>query len=788
MIIDQLFTRPLFEESPMASPEQLAYNKLRAQYDGYQAMTSGGGNTAVSRDPAHAAKLATVPAELARMAAALKAKGIDAEAQYDALSGPKAAPVDANQAYGDLSENKSDPITQFASNAHEEWRRNFDPTGTKPRIKKNSDGTEGDINVPFEKLHPDWKKENLAAAHAAHHAVKHFGRGMEKAAEHVHNEWMKRNPKGDWNAAQHVPYEQLPDDEKEKDRVHVRTMMKLLGHNPEQNIDEASAANDYFTRRKSEEDRIAGVKAPAKNKKNPANTDYAKKRKQQDVEESFGRRPDHGREERHDLDPTDWYIVKDGKMFAASIYPRQVQQAIAQGFSRTKQEARAKASSEGVAEGSNDTIYPNAEVIKSKNGKPVGEIYQDGNSWGCFHYKADRGYDFIDSREDAIEALKDLHQETGRSRPDYTIKGVAEAFPNPGSGSTGSSKEDKRIAAALRKKHIPTTPNDKKEKGVAEGSESPEKEIERLKLRQDAEHGHAPLRRQAATQARIRELEKQIKGKQGVAEATGDERFDSMMGQITGGAGARQGVDSLNRSLAARTGSNPETALAKWGQEFIQWLEKICRNISRQDVDKVSRFEKLGTFDDGGETMAHWLIEVAKKSNTSGITLADMQEFSSEFNAHGMWAWHQFPVAWAQNEWQDYKDQWTGPDGYIANLGQGVAEGFNEYAGSDDEEARMYDAGEFGDDYRDETDEARMSAAQRLSTAWDRQRAKSDASLRRTPSSIPKTVDKERMIRDIATSDASPEHKKVAIDAVMKTMSESRVKRQQLLAQMLNSH
>jgi hypothetical protein len=81
---------------------------------------------------------------------------------------------------------------------------------------------------------------------------------------------------------------------------------------------------------------------------------------------------------------------------------------------------------EGLAEGSNDTIYPNAEVIKSKNGKPVGEIYQDGNSWGAFHYRADRGYDFIDSREEAIEALKDLHQETGRSRPDYTIKGVAE--------------------------------------------------------------------------------------------------------------------------------------------------------------------------------------------------------------------------------------------------------------------------------------------------------------------------------------------------------------------------
>jgi hypothetical protein len=48
-------------------------------------------------------------------------------------------------------------------------------------------------------------------------------------------------------------------------------------------------------------------------------------------------------------------------------------------------------------------------------------------------------------------------------------------------------------------------------------------------------------------------------------------------------------------------------------------------------------------------------------------------------------------------------------------------------------------------------------------------------------------VDKERIIRDIATSNASPEHKKVAIDAVMKTMSESRAGRRALMATMLNS-
>jgi hypothetical protein len=83
-------------------------------------------------------------------------------------------------------------------------------------------------------------------------------------------------------------------------------------------------------------------------------------------------------------------------------------------------------SNESVAEDLNDTVYPNAEVIKSRNGKPVGEIYQDGNSWGCFHYKADTGYDMFDSREDAIQELKNLHNENMGKGSDYTIKGYAE--------------------------------------------------------------------------------------------------------------------------------------------------------------------------------------------------------------------------------------------------------------------------------------------------------------------------------------------------------------------------
>jgi hypothetical protein len=118
-------------------------------------------------------------------------------------------------------------VMRFAAKAHDAWRKNFDSTGKKERVKKNSDGTEGNINVPFHKLHPDWQKENIAAGHAALAAVKKHPRDIEKAAEHVHKEWMKRNPKADYNADQHKPYADLPEDEKEKDRVHVRTMAKL---------------------------------------------------------------------------------------------------------------------------------------------------------------------------------------------------------------------------------------------------------------------------------------------------------------------------------------------------------------------------------------------------------------------------------------------------------------------------------------------------------------------------------------------------------------------------------
>jgi CO/xanthine dehydrogenase Mo-binding subunit len=121
-------------------------------------------------------------------------------------------------------------ITQFASSAHEEWRRSLPPNERNvPRERSKNGGPKADINVPFDQLHPTAQQENLAAGQAAAEAVSKFPNNVEQAAEYIHIEWMKRNPQDDYNAAQHKSYDELPEIEKEKDRVHVRTMMKLMG-------------------------------------------------------------------------------------------------------------------------------------------------------------------------------------------------------------------------------------------------------------------------------------------------------------------------------------------------------------------------------------------------------------------------------------------------------------------------------------------------------------------------------------------------------------------------------
>jgi hypothetical protein len=54
------------------------------------------------------------------------------------------------------------------------------------------------------------------------------GSELESLSDEVHEAWMKRNPKADYNLEQHVPYERLSEEEKQKDREHVLMAIRLL--------------------------------------------------------------------------------------------------------------------------------------------------------------------------------------------------------------------------------------------------------------------------------------------------------------------------------------------------------------------------------------------------------------------------------------------------------------------------------------------------------------------------------------------------------------------------------
>jgi hypothetical protein len=104
------FLRVVNEGAPVAqqqSPEQIAYNQLRAQIDSYDSLSANapGQNTYSDVSPEVTANMDKMRAKLAQMAAALKAKGIDAAAEYDApdASVPAAAPVDLSK-YNESSE------------------------------------------------------------------------------------------------------------------------------------------------------------------------------------------------------------------------------------------------------------------------------------------------------------------------------------------------------------------------------------------------------------------------------------------------------------------------------------------------------------------------------------------------------------------------------------------------------------------------------------------------------------------------------------------------------------
>ena len=138
---------------------------------------------------------------------------------------------------------KESAIIKLGSLLHEEWRQPRYREITKdyePRIKKTKDSawmqahggaTEVDIaNTPYEDLPSEWQGENKSSAEVAVTEVVNALYGgvgslnesfIETASSTLHDKWLERN--GSWAPPeQKLPYSELSEEEKEKDRVIIR--------------------------------------------------------------------------------------------------------------------------------------------------------------------------------------------------------------------------------------------------------------------------------------------------------------------------------------------------------------------------------------------------------------------------------------------------------------------------------------------------------------------------------------------------------------------------------------
>ena len=134
----------------------------------------------------------------------------------------------------------------LASTLHESWRVNrLLPTGAyDPRVKTTIDTAwisthqtdQVDIaNTAFADLPGDWQEENMAAAIVAmNEVISAYEQGtefndafVESASAQVHIEWLKRN--SEWaEADQKLPYAQLSEEEKDKDRLQVLKAIEVF--------------------------------------------------------------------------------------------------------------------------------------------------------------------------------------------------------------------------------------------------------------------------------------------------------------------------------------------------------------------------------------------------------------------------------------------------------------------------------------------------------------------------------------------------------------------------------
>lgn len=114
-------------------------------------------------------------------------------------------------------------VESIAAAAHDKWCEDHE---FKPRWKILEDGSSIDIaNTPFADLPNEWREENIQGAISAIYGLALYN-DIESVAAYVHAEWVQRN-RDCAPPELLVPYDDLTEEDKEKDRLFVRLVLEM---------------------------------------------------------------------------------------------------------------------------------------------------------------------------------------------------------------------------------------------------------------------------------------------------------------------------------------------------------------------------------------------------------------------------------------------------------------------------------------------------------------------------------------------------------------------------------
>ena len=132
----------------------------------------------------------------------------------------------------------SKAVDMLASKLHKNWQDGYRAgemaKGNENPTRMKDDGMGGQVdilNTSYDQLPPKWQAENKAQAESAISLVAKDMEGamgnIEGLAAKVHEQWLSRNS---WaaNGALGVPYNELPEEEKQKDRDVITAAYEIL--------------------------------------------------------------------------------------------------------------------------------------------------------------------------------------------------------------------------------------------------------------------------------------------------------------------------------------------------------------------------------------------------------------------------------------------------------------------------------------------------------------------------------------------------------------------------------